>query len=271
MPVPPGKKPTPLTATRSAKGVMVNSAKVLSSLEKGTRLMPTAWAGVAIAATAAANVPGMADIYNNWTSLHSRLDTAVKSYLADLKTKGKDGWIAEDRDAFDDAVQKYQEELESLRGYIKNIADIVDELGDSYRAYWVAIGQLAALLLALSGIAALMLATPLAGSAVLNLRMLGLLASRMIAASTGALGKTIVSVVSSSMSLYFSGKAWMQSFNLEPTGLAKVDFTQARIRTNGLPPFQKPPPQQPGQSPQLPAYGTFEWLSPKKELPEHYK
>ena len=96
------------------------------------RLAPTAWAGVAIASTAVANVPGMADAYNNWESIHSRLDTAVKSYVAILLTKEKEGWIADDREPFHDAVQRMQEALESLRAYVKNVAGIVDELGDAY-------------------------------------------------------------------------------------------------------------------------------------------
>ncbi|GAA3115036.1 hypothetical protein [Streptosporangium carneum] len=270
MPVPPGKKPVPATALRSARGVVVNSAKVISGLEKGARLAPTAWAGVAIAATAVANVPGMGDAYNNWESLHSRLDTANKSYVAALLNKGKEGWIAEDRDAFDDAVQHYQEALESLRAYIKTIAGIVDELGDAYRAYWIAIAKVAATLLALAAIAAAMLATPYAGSAALNLRMLGTMASKIIAASTAALGK-VVAAGASSMSVYFSGKAWMQSFNLAPTDKAKIDFTKATIVTRGLPAFQQPPPQQTGQPPQLPPHAGFQWLSPKKDLPEPYK
>jgi hypothetical protein len=270
MPVPAGKPPTPLTAAKSARGVIVNSTKIISTMEKGARLAPTAWAGVAIAVTAIANVPGMADIYNNWESLHSRLDTANKSYVAMLLNKGKEGWIADDRDAFDDAVQRYQEALESLRGYIKTIAGIVDELGDSYRAYWLAIAKVAGTLLTLAAIASAMLATPYASSAALNLRMLGIMASKIIAASTAMLGK-VIAAGAGSMSIYFSGKAWMQSFNLEPTGLAKVDFTAARIKIDGLPAFQQPPPPKAGQSLQLPPSGNFEWLSPKKELPETYQ
>ncbi|WP_436760063.1 hypothetical protein [Streptosporangium sp. V21-05] len=265
----PGGRPSPLTAGKSAKGVITNSTKVLSTLKGGARLAPTAWAGVAIASTAVANVPGMADAYNNWESVHSRLDTAVKSYVAVLLTKEKEGWIADDREAFDDAVQRMQEALESLRAYVKNVAGIVDELGDAYRAYWLAIAKIAATLLALATIAAAMLATPYAASAMVNLRMLGTLASQVIAVSTGALGKLVASVAGS-MSVYFSGKAWVQSFNLEPTGSAKVDFTKARIDPSLLP-YQAAPTGAPGQAPQLPKGGTFEWLSPKKEMPEPYK
>lgn len=265
----PGGRPSPLTAGKSAKGVITNSTKVLSTLKGGARLAPTAWAGVAIASTAVANVPGMADAYNNWESIHSRLDTAVKSYVAVLLTKEKEGWIADDREAFDDAVQRMQEALESLRAYVKNVAGIVDELGDAYRAYWLAIAKIAATLLALATIAAAMLATPYAASAMVNLRMLGTLASQVIAVSTGALGKLVASVAGS-MSVYFSGKAWVQSFNLEPTGSAKVDFTKARIDPSLLP-YQAAPTGAPGQAPQLPKGGTFEWLSPKKEMPEPYK
>ena len=110
--------------------MITNSTKVLSTLKGGARLAPTAWAGVAIASTAVANVPGMADAYNNWESIHSRLDTAVKSYVAILLTKEKDGWIAHHRVG----VRRRRPAdaggaLESLRAYVKNVAGIVDELG----------------------------------------------------------------------------------------------------------------------------------------------
>ncbi|MEU1876150.1 hypothetical protein ABZ470_02485 [Streptosporangium sp. NPDC020072] len=254
------------TATRSAKGVVANSSKIISSLEKGARLAPTLWAGVAIAGTAVANVPGMADAYNNWESIHSRLDTLNKSFLASLRDKEKDGWIAKDREAFNHAVQQYQEAVESLRAYVKAVAGIVDELGDAYRAYWAALAALAARLISLLLIAAAMLTTPFAGSAMLNLRMLGTLASSIIGASTAALVK-IIAAGASSVSLFFSGKAFWQMFNLSPTGAAKIDFTQAMIVTGNLPSFQKPPPSQPGQPTRLPPSAGFQWLAPKRELP----
>ncbi|MFF0307938.1 hypothetical protein ACFYSC_10930 [Streptosporangium sp. NPDC004379] len=280
-------------AAKNAKTVMTDASKIISSLQKGSRLAPTLYAGVVIAATAVANVPGMADVYNNWESLHSRLDTAVKSYSAALLTTGSQGWIADDRDAYEDAVRHFQEGLESMRGYIKTIAGIVDEIGDAYRAYWVAIARLAATFLLLATIAAAMLLTPWAGSAALNLRMLGTLATQIIGVSTGALWK-LVEVVASGFAVYFGGKAIFQMYNLEPTGAARIDFTQAEIRIGDLPSFQKPPspgntpqpppsagktpggapgnaPQPPppaGNVPGLPPSAGFQWLSPRQETPE---
>lgn len=295
-------RPSPGVAAKSAKGVLTDASKILSNLQKGARLAPTLYAGVAIAATAAANVPGMADVYNNWESLHSRLDTAVKSYSAALLTAGAGGWIAEDRDAYEDAVRRFQEGLESMRGYVKTIAGIVDEVGDAYRAYWVAIARLAATFLLLATVAAAMLLTPWAGSAALHLRMLGALATQIISVSTGALWK-LIEMVAGGFAVYFGGKAIFQMYNLEPTGAARIDFTQAEIRIGDLPSFQKPPPSSSGNAPQppppsaggvpglpvppggtvpggasqsppagnvpgLPPSAGFQWLSPRQEIPE---
>ncbi|MFC4529510.1 hypothetical protein [Sphaerisporangium dianthi] len=242
---------------------------VLDDLRKAALLSRPLLVGTAIAGTAVANVPGMADAYNNWESIHSRLDTAIKSYIRNLGDKGKDGWVAEDHDAYADAVERYQEALESLRGYVKNIAGIVDELGDAYRAYWVSLARVAAVLAAALPIAAAMLATPYAAAGYARLEALGAMATSTIAAATSLLAK-VVSSVAGGMSVYFAGKALAQMFNLEPTAGAKIDFRQAVIDTHGLPPFQQPPAVPAGQPPSLPPSGGFEWREPKQDRPEPY-
>ncbi|MEU9887532.1 hypothetical protein [Sphaerisporangium sp. NPDC051011] len=246
-----------------------SAASILNDLRKAALLSRPLTVGVAIASTAIANVPGMADAYNNWESIHSRLDTANKSFIRNLGDKGKEGWIAADHDAFVDAVERYQEALESLRGYVKNIAGIVDELGDAYRAYWLALARVVAVLLAGVAIAAAMLATPYAAAGYARLQALGQLATQVIAAATGMLGK-VVSAVAGGMSVYFAGKALVQMYNLQPTGEAKIDFTKAVIDTKGLPPFQQPPATSPGQPPVPPPSGGFEWREPKVDKPEPY-
>ena len=184
--------------------------------------------------------------------------------------KGKEGWIAEDRDAFDDAVQRYQEALESLRGYVKTIAGIVDELVTPTVPTGWRSRRSPGPSLTLAAIASAMLATPYAPTAALNLRMLGIMASKIIAASTAMLGK-VIAAGAGSMSVYFSGKAWMQSFNLEPTGLGKVDFTAARIKIGGLPPFQRPPARESRGSRSGSRRPGLRVAPPKKEIPEAYK
>ncbi|MFC4584695.1 hypothetical protein [Sphaerisporangium corydalis] len=246
-----------------------SAASVLNDMRKAALLSRPLTVGVAMAASAIANVPGMADAYNNWESIHARLDTANKSFVRNLGDKGKDGWIAQDHDAFMDAVERYQEALESLRGYIKNIGGIVDELGDAYRAYWLALARVVAVLLAALPIAAAMLATPYAAAGYARLEMLGNLANSVIAAATGMLSK-VVAAAAGGMSVYFAGKAFVQMFNLQPTGEAKVDFTKAVIDTNGLPPFQAPPATVGGAPPSLPPSAGFEWREPKQETPEPY-
>ncbi|WP_405140188.1 hypothetical protein OG589_25220 [Sphaerisporangium sp. NBC_01403] len=247
-----------------------SAASILKAMWRAATLSRPLIIGIGIATTAVANVPGMADAYNNWESLHSRLDTAIKSFARNLGDKGKDGWIAEDHDAFVDAIERLQEALESLRGYIKNIAGIVDELGDAFRAYWLALGRVVAVLLAALPLAAAMLATPLAPFGYAHLQALGLMATSVIALSTSMLANT-VAAVAGGMSVYFAGKAFVQMFNLQPTGAARIDFKQAMIDTKGLPSFQPPPPAPPGAVGNLPPHAGFDWKSPKQNLPEKYK
>lgn len=247
-----------------------SAASVLNDLWRAATLSRPLTIGAAIAATAVANVPGMADAYNNWESLHSRLDTANKSFARNLGDKGKEGWVAEDHDAFVDAIERYQEALESLRAYVKATAGIVDELGDAFRAYWLSLARVAAVLLTCLPIAAAMLATPFAPFGYAELQSLGLMATSLIALSTSMLAHT-VSAVAGGMSVYFAGKAFVQMFNLQPTGEARIDFKQAVIDTAGLPSFQTPPPSPPGAAPRLPPSTGFDWKSPKQNLPEPYK
>ena len=246
-----------------------SAASILNDLRKAAMLSRPLTVGVAIAATAIANVPGMADAYNNWESLYSRLDTANKSFMRNLGDKGKDGWISEDHEAFVHAVERFQEALESLRGYVKNIAGIVDELGDAYRAYWLALARVAAVLLAGIAISAAMLTTPYAAAGYARLEALGIMATNVIALATSMLAKVISAVVGG-MSVYFAGKALVQMYNLQPTGDAKVDFSKAVIDTQGLPPFQEPPATSVGQVPMLPPSPGFEWKEPKVNTPEPY-
>ncbi|MDH2425081.1 hypothetical protein [Sphaerisporangium sp. TRM90804] len=241
-----------------------SAASVLDDLRKAALLSRPLTVGIAMAGTAVANVPGMADAYNNWDSIHARLDTANKSFVRNLGEKGKDGWIAADHDAFMDAVERYQEALETLRNYVKTTAGIVDELGDAYRAYWLALARVAAALLAGVAVAAAMLTTPYAAAGYARLQMLGFVANSVIAGATGMLAK-VVSAVAGGMSVYFAGKAYVQMYNLRPTRDAKVDFTKAAIDPGGLPPFQPPAP---GGG--LPPSAGFEWREPRKELPEPY-
>ncbi|WP_248961035.1 hypothetical protein [Sphaerisporangium perillae] len=247
-----------------------SALSVLNDLRKAALLSRPLLVGSALAATAVANVPGMANAYNNWESIHSRLDTAIKSYIRNLGDKGKDGWIAKDHDAYVDAVERYQEAMESLRAYVKAIAGIVDELGDAYRAYWVSLGRVVAVLSVNLPIAAAMLATPYAPAGYARLEALGLLANGAIALATSLLAKVVASVAGG-MSVYFAGKAFAQMFNLAPTGDAKIDFRKAMIDTQGSPSFQEPPASAPGGPPLLPPSQGFEWVEPKKNKPEPYQ
>ncbi|GAA5062470.1 hypothetical protein HNP84_007942 [Thermocatellispora tengchongensis] len=258
--------PSPhLTANFMRMKAVAEARTVLAGLQRIAAVSHPMVGGAALAATAFANVPGMSDIYNNWESIHSRLDNTIKALLNNLATKNADGWIAADRDAFVDAVERFQQAVESLRGYIKTIAGLVDDLGSAYRSYWTALAEVLAVLVAMVTLALAMLATPFAPKGYLLLQTLGAWGASMIAGLTGMLAKGIVGVTAG-MSVMLGGKAMIQLYHLAPTGEARVDFTKAEIDARNVPSFQDPPT--PGQ---LPQYGNFEWLAPRRDQPAPYQ
>ncbi|WP_214414280.1 LysM peptidoglycan-binding domain-containing protein [Sphaerisporangium fuscum] len=214
--------------------------------------------GIIIASTAVVNIWGIAEAYNNWMSIYSRLDTLNKAVLKELSGKN-DGWIAEDHEAFTQAVMRFQGELEAFRGYVQSVAKFTDDVGALYRAYWIAISRIVMAFAVASAVACAMLLTPMAANGAAWLRTLGVLATEAIALATSRLAKAIFGVAAA----FEASVAWkglLQGMVLEPTGGAKVDFTKAKIDMSDLPSFQKKPGPQHG----------FQWVEPKKNLPEKY-
>ncbi|MCG5220535.1 hypothetical protein [Streptosporangium sp. KLBMP 9127] len=257
--------PGVLSANLFRQKAALQARTVLAGLQRVAGVSHPLLAGVAVASTAVANVPGMSDIYNNWEGIHSRLDNTVKALLNNLATKNKEGWIADDRDAFSDAVERFQQAVESLRGYVKTIASIVDDIGSAFRTYWVTVGEILTVLLSGVAIALGMLATPFAPKGYLLLQMLGQWGATLIAVTTGMLAKAVTGIVAGT-SLLLGGKAMIQLYHLAPTGDAAVDFTKARIDTKDLPTYQEP-----SRPNTLPPHTGFEWVAPKQEKPEPYK
>jgi hypothetical protein len=201
--------------------------------------------GVAIAATAIANVPGMGDASANWTAIAARLDAGVKLPLNDAIAQARTEWIAEDRQAFDSAVTAFQGDTEATRKFFEQIEKCLDDIGDAYRDYWFELALLSGALLTALLAAFAMLFTPLAPYGKALLEMLGALASTIIAFMTNKLG-TFLALIAGT--LITGAKGMVQLFNIKPSGSAAIDFTKAEVHWTA----------------------PTTWLEPKKAAPAPY-
>ncbi len=223
--------------------------QVLARLKEAAKLERLITAGVFVAATAVANVPAMGDAAANWRSrLAGEFDKAGNNLLSDIISMSGKDWIAQDQQAFVNAMEAFKAELETCRKYVENVATTVDELGDTYRAYWVAIGEMvAAALVALVIYNAMRLTPQGAVAGQMLSKALGVLVVAFIATTTAGLGGMIESA-GGIFKVIFGGSAFIQMFNLKPTGHSTIDFKKVVIDT-------APPP---------------EWIEPKRYKPQPF-
>jgi hypothetical protein len=234
-----------LTLGAGAAEVTALATSTMASLKTAATMSRMLGFGVAIAATAVANVPAMGNASANWTSIAARLDAGVKLPLNDAIAQARSEWIAEDRQAFDSAVTAFQGDTEATRKFFEQIEKCLDDIGDAYRDYWFELGLLAAALITVLLAAFAMLFTPLAPYGKAMLEVLGSIASTIIAVMTKRLG-TFLALIAGT--LITGAKGMLQLFNIKPSGSAAIDFTKAEV--HWTPPIT--------------------WLEPKKAAPAPY-
>lgn len=234
----------------AARGGGANIAdEVLAKLKDAAKLERVIVAGVFVAMTAVANVPAMGDAAANWRSrISGEFDKAGNNLVSDIITMSGKDWIAEDQKAFVRTMEVFKGELETARKYIETVGSTVDELGDTYRAYWVAIGSmLAAAIIALTFYQAMKLTPQGAVLAEFLSKSLGLLVVAFVATVTAGLANILESA-GGVFKTIFGGSSFVQMFNLKPTGASAIDFKKAVIDT-------APPAT---------------WLEPKRNKPQPY-
>jgi uncharacterized protein YukE len=248
-----GKHSLPRTARfarAGGTGEATNIAdEVLAKLKDAARLERLIITGVFMSATAIANVPGMGSAAANWRSrISGELDKAGNNLMSDIASMSGKDWIADDQKAFVSTVEKFKSELETARKYVDQIGETVDELGDTYRAYWIAIGSMIiAAIIALIVYKAMQFTPQGAVMGQLLSKALGVLVVGFIAATTAGLVSTLESAGGVFQTI-FGGSSFVQMFNLKPTGSSKIDFKKAVIDTG--------PPST--------------WLEPKRNKPARY-
>lgn len=240
------RAPSGIRAGSAESGI---SEEVLAKVKDAARLENLIVAGVFIAATAVANVPAMGDAAANWRArLAGELDKAGNNLVSDIiNMSGKD-WIADDQKAFVRTMETFKSELETCRKYVENVASTVDELGDTYRAYWVAIAaMIAAAIIALIIYRAMQFTPQGAVIGQVLSKAMGVLVVAFIATTTAGLANILESA-GGIFKVIFGGSSFVQMFNLKPTGGSAIDFKKAVIDMT--------PPST--------------WLEPKRNRPRPY-
>ncbi|GAA3471597.1 hypothetical protein [Nonomuraea roseola] len=278
-PAPPNRPmPTPdryartLRPVSGARAPMMNVAPpapsggpppALGALRAAARMSMFLVATSTLAAVAVVNAPGIAQAATNWDiGLAAPLDDGVKMGLPNVRDESREVWKALDQEAFEVAVGLLSREIGKLRRSFTVIAGAVDEIGSITRAYWIAMGTLAmAVLATLTVIKLAKLMPHTRVLAVLQEAMLGKLA---LGTTAGTLGLLSTFLSFSGTKMANEAKKWHQLQYVTPTGALKIDFKNAAIKTAGLPSYHKA-----DRSDRLPPGSeSFQWVGPKKELPE---
>ncbi|MFI7130778.1 hypothetical protein ACIBQ1_34160 [Nonomuraea sp. NPDC050153] len=212
---------------------------------------------VAIAGTAIANEPGMAQAASNWKhGISGRLDDGVKQLLAQVVTTSRDGWVARDQQEFERVVWLLHREIGVLRGVLGDVGGMMDEIAAGYRSYWLKVGSLAA-----STFTLLLFAKRLQSSPHTSLYG-GLLEKFVASGLNGAVAVLTLTLVSGLRGvgevMATATKKNHQFAYVAPSGEGRIDFTQATIDVESFPPFQAPV-----TSGELPAGADdFDWTEP---------
>jgi hypothetical protein len=223
------------------------SSEALNALKNAARSTPALWTGVAVAATAVANVPGMGDAKANWNALAKALEVEFPDIVGNAVFLSRGDWIADDREAFLHATALFHGDLQKLSGLCYTMEGQVDQVRDAYAHYWQEIAALAAVVVGYVVACQLMRLTPYTRlQAELWLNRLISLTNLIIAQQT----KILLGFLSiATTTLARSSQSMGQLFNVKPTGSVAIDFRRSTIPTT--------PPSQ--------------WVAPKREVPEPVK
>ncbi|MBN6056483.1 hypothetical protein JYK22_31435, partial [Nonomuraea sp. RK-328] len=233
--------------------------KVLESLKTLGRISLWLLPGIAIASTAIANEPGMAQAAANWKSgIAARMDGGVKQLLSQLASAQKNNWIAADRTEYERVLWMFDTEMEALRNAFTQIGGMIDEVAAGYRGYWLKLAATAGTCLTALAIAKLLQRLPHTAAA-------GMLYEKIIATGTNGAVAVFTLLLRNGMQAAGNILGTMMKKDHQfgyvfPGAGAAVNFKQATIDTNRYSSYQQP--AKPGDLP--PGYQNFDWVAPGK-------
>ncbi|MDR8408575.1 hypothetical protein MTP10_07480 [Nonomuraea sp. 3-1Str] len=233
--------------------------RVLEALKALGKISLWLLPGVAIASTAIANEPGMAQAAANWKSgMAARMDGGVKQLLSQLASAQKNSWIAADRGEYERVLWMFDTEMEALRSAFTQIGGMIDEVAAGYRGYWLKLAATAGGCVTALLTAKLLQRMPHTAAA-------GMLYEKIIATATNGAVAVFTLLLRGGMQaagdiLGTMMKKDHQFGYVFPGAGAAVNFKQATIDTKLYPSYQEP--TRPGELP--PGYQNFDWVAPGK-------
>lgn len=115
----------------------------LGNLASGRGIAQSLGFALIAASTAVANVDGMRESSAAWAQLGNQVEL-VKRDVTNAVLLAKEGWIADDREAFIHTMDRFLVELDDLKAYMNNAATAMDYAHDIYKALWMGLAAIAA-------------------------------------------------------------------------------------------------------------------------------
>ncbi|WP_433215384.1 WXG100 family type VII secretion target [Dactylosporangium sp. CS-047395] len=120
----------------------------LGNLTAASAIARTLALAIISASAGVANVEGMRDAATKWQELANQVEL-VKKDVGNAVANAKEGWIADDREAFLHAVDRYTTELDDLKTYMANAGQAVDKVHDVYKVLWTTLTAMSVALLSI--------------------------------------------------------------------------------------------------------------------------
>ncbi|MGV9306015.1 WXG100 family type VII secretion target [Nonomuraea sp. NPDC003727] len=175
--------------------------------------------------------------------------------------RATDGWDAADQDAFEAALNAFNSQVGALKTALEYLGEGLGHLAGAYADFDMALRLTgASLITALAGLMIARLFPATAATAAFGEAVAVRTANITVIALLGQLG-AFVSYTATNLAQLRS-----ELLNIKtvlPSGSGAISFDSARIRTEGLPPFQRPPERRPGMPQRLPPGSEdFDWNLP---------
>jgi hypothetical protein len=200
----------------------------LGELTAGSAIAWSLIRGLVVAGLAAADGEGMAKAELEWKQIGTQLDNMTER-ITNAQIKARADWIAEDRDAFDNAVTDFKTKIGDGKNLFDNCGTAIGLLGKAVGLFWIYAAALAAVTLGVLIALAVLFAIPFVNAgAKAAAETVGNVAATLVNVGTTMLGKTLAigaGVVSALATLVLNGMA----FGSGGPDAAKNEFKEVGI------------------------------------------
>jgi hypothetical protein len=178
-----------------------------------------------------------------WKQTAAMLEV-VKTRITNANVKVNPQWIAEDKDAYLNAVSVYNQEVDDLKKYLENVGTGLQTVAAAYYAFAVMAIVAGTFAFACAVAVGLAMATP----AFPAVRAAAEAAVSAVAMTAGAAAKTITAIAGGATAILLAGVALSKAFQSQPGGVKGADFKVITIDYS-------------------PLTGGTGYVAPRRELP----